>query len=111
MHAMPPDFPHQGRPNPSLESEVSNFSTWKRIDFPGTILLVVATISLSAAFEEADKLFPWKSAYVITLLSASGVFWISLLLWEWYVSKKSSVREPILPWRCLTNRQMLGILL
>ncbi|KAK7753022.1 hypothetical protein SLS62_004971 [Diatrype stigma] len=86
-------------------------STLDRVDIPGTILILFATLSLTAAFEEADSQFPWKSAYVITLLVLSGVFWIALVIWERYVTVSNKVREPVLPWSFLTNRQMMGILL
>ena len=86
-------------------------ATFDRIDMPGTFLIVTAALSLTAAFEEADASFPWRSAYVITLLSASGVLWITLVAWERYVTLSNKAREPVLPWTFLINRQMLGILL
>lgn len=82
-----------------------------RIDIPGTILLLLATLSVTAAFEEADKKFPWGSAYVISLLVISVVCWFALALWERYVTNSNKTREPILPWRFALNRQMMGILL
>lgn len=86
-------------------------ATLSRIDIPGTVLILCATLALTSAFEEADKKFPWRSAYVITLLTVSGVLWIALAAWERYVTLSDKIREPILPWRFLTNRQMMGILL
>ena len=86
-------------------------SALDRIDIPGTLLLLFATLALTAGFEEADARFPWRSAYVITLLILSGVLWISLVLWERHVTTSSHVREPVLPWRFLTNRRMISLLL
>ncbi|KAI0169916.1 major facilitator superfamily MFS-1 [Hypoxylon sp. FL1284] len=94
----------------SLANMFSN-STMARIDIPGTILLLFAVLLLTAGFEEADSAFPWRSAYVITLLILSGLFWFLLLLWERRVTKTESVREPVLPWRFFTNRVMIGVLL
>ncbi|KAI1180324.1 putative multidrug resistance protein fnx1 [Nemania sp. FL0916] len=110
---IPKDFPYQGQHDYKSKSfkDMVTRSTLGRIDFPGTILLLFATVSLVAAFEEADKRFPWKSAYVITLLILSGLFWISVAAWERYVTLSNSIREPILPWRFLLNREMMGILL
>lgn len=85
--------------------------TLQRIDAPGAILLLCATLSLTAGFEEADSRFPWRSAYVIALLSVSGVLWILLFIWEQHVTLHSKVREPILPWRFMKNRVMIGLML
>ncbi|KAI1413990.1 MFS general substrate transporter [Hypoxylon sp. FL1857] len=111
--AMPKDFPYQGQPNrqPKSIKEALSKATLERVDIPGTILVLFATLALTAAFEEADERFPWKSAYVITLLIASGFFWLALILWERHVTMSEGVREPILPWTFFSNRQMLGILL
>ncbi|KAI0100756.1 putative multidrug resistance protein fnx1 [Nemania sp. FL0031] len=110
---IPNDFPYQGRPNYKSKSfkDLISKSTLDRIDIPGTILLLFATLALTAAFEEADKKFPWRSAYVITLLILSGIFWIGLAIWERYVTLSNTIREPILPWRFVFNREMMGVLL
>ncbi|XXH01648.1 hypothetical protein Hte_008008 [Hypoxylon texense] len=111
--AIPNHFPYHNRPDYHRKSfkELMGRSSLGRIDIPGTILILFATLALTSAFEEADKRFPWRSAYVITLLTLSGLLWIALAVWERHVTLADKVREPILPWRFLTNRQMLGILL
>ncbi|KAJ8132387.1 hypothetical protein O1611_g1236 [Lasiodiplodia mahajangana] len=110
---IPKDFPYQGQPNYKSKSfkDLIAKSTLDRIDIPGTILILFATLAITAAFEEADKKFPWRSAYVITLLTLSGFLWIGLAIWERYVTLSNTVREPILPWRFLFNREMMGVLL
>jgi hypothetical protein len=111
--AMPNDFPYQGLPDhhPAAKPSTLAKSTMSRIDFPGTILILLATLGLTAGFEEAGRRFPWRSGYVISLLTVSGFLWIVLLLWERYVTHSRKVREPVLPWRFFTNREMVGILL
>lgn len=112
--AIPNGFPHHrhGSRGPATAADNYNAkSTFRRIDIPGTILILLAVLGLTAAFEEADKLFPWRSAYVITLLTVSGILWILLFLWERYVTLSDGIREPVLSWNFLTNRQMVGILL
>jgi hypothetical protein len=110
---MPNGYPHHGQTSRrTITAEHHNAkNTYGRIDIPGTILILLAVLGLTAAFEEADKLFPWRSAYVITLLTVSGILWIVLFLWERHVTLSNSIREPVLSWRFLTNRQMVGILL
>ncbi|KAI1139297.1 putative multidrug resistance protein fnx1 [Hypoxylon sp. FL0543] len=113
IFAIPKGFPYHNQPNYRQASNKSLMgrATLSRIDIPGTILILFATLALTSAFEEADKRFPWRSAYVIVLLILSGLFWILLGVWERHVTSSNGVREPILPWRFIKNRQMMGILL
>ncbi|RYC59484.1 hypothetical protein CHU98_g6719 [Xylaria longipes] len=110
---IPKDFPHQDQPNHESKTPKPLFSrrTYYRIDMPGTVLTLFATLALTAAFEEADKKFPWRSAYVIALLTISGFLWICLAIWERYVTLSNTTREPILPWRFLLNREMMVFIL
>jgi hypothetical protein len=82
-----------------------------RIDFLGGLVLLLAALTLTAGFHEADSEFPWRSAYVITLLVASGLLWVALILWERRVTLANGVREPVMPWVFFTNRVVLGLLL
>ncbi|KAI0011598.1 putative multidrug resistance protein fnx1 [Xylariaceae sp. FL0662B] len=111
--AIPNEFPYQGQPNRRKHNiiELMTKAIFARIDIPGTAFILLATLTLTAAFEEADKQFPWRSAYVITLLTASGFLWMALIIWERYVTLSNKTREPILPWRFIINREMMGILL
>ncbi|GAP86914.1 putative MFS multidrug transporter [Rosellinia necatrix] len=113
LYALPKDFPYQGIPNRQPKGLKFLFSklTVDRVDIPGAVLILFATLALTAGFEEADKKFPWRSAYVITLLTVSGFLWIVLAIWERHVTIADGVREPILPWRFVKNREMVGILL
>jgi hypothetical protein len=75
VFAIPPNFPHHGNVGiPGRRfADVLQPRVLKRIDFLGAALLLLATLALTAGFEEAGSLFPWKSAYVISLLTVSGV--------------------------------------
>ncbi|KAI0100816.1 putative multidrug resistance protein fnx1 [Nemania sp. FL0031] len=109
---MPKDFPWQGQVS-YLQPEhrpAGSRSTLGRLDVLGALLLVFAIVALAAGFEEAGSLFPWKSAYVITLLVLGGVFTIALLVREYYLTKKDGVMEPVLPWRFFTNRFISAVL-
>lgn len=107
--SIPSGFPYHGR-----RSELGHMGTgmlWSKIDLPGSLLLILATLSFTSCFQEADSRFPWNSAYVITLLILSVVIWALLLLWERHVTLASKVREPVLPWRFFSSRVILGLLL
>ncbi|KAK8113577.1 MFS multidrug transporter-like protein [Apiospora sp. TS-2023a] len=102
---------HNASPPSGDDEHAAVKSTFAKVDILGSLLLLCAVLSLTAAFEEADSEFPWKSAYVITLLIASAALWAMLLLWERSVTQKRSVREPVLPWRFFTNPAMVSVLL
>ncbi|KAI0891983.1 putative multidrug resistance protein fnx1 [Annulohypoxylon nitens] len=95
--AIPHGFPYGDKP--SYLRKAGMKKSLARIDMLGTALILFATLALTSGFEEADKKFPWKSGY------------IALCLWERHVTLSNGVREPVLPWRCFKNRQMVGILL
>ncbi|KAI1361575.1 MFS multidrug transporter-like protein [Xylaria arbuscula] len=111
LMGMPRRFPLQSRDPQRHPGEAKAKSTLARLDIPGAVLLLFAVLSLTSGFEEAGSLFPWRSAYVISLLVVSAVFWALLLAWEYYVTTRNSVREPVLPWRFITHRLIGGILL
>lgn len=113
IFALPNNFPYHGKPTPSQNTWKTKFSKQSRakIDGVGATLLLFATLSITAAFGEAGSRFPWKSAYVISLLSVSGLLWITLLTWERYVTNRSTTMEPVLPWRFFKNRTMLSLLM
>ncbi|KAI1743096.1 putative efflux pump antibiotic resistance protein [Xylaria scruposa] len=104
---IPDRFPrqHQSTRSPKLSEMMS------RIDFAGSGLLVLATTSFTAAFQEAGSQFSWGSAYVITLLVASVILWLLLLLWERRVTLGMKSREPVFPWRFIQSRKLAGILI
>ncbi|KAI0531883.1 putative multidrug resistance protein fnx1 [Xylaria digitata] len=103
-----------GKANRQSKQSGKDDPSWKhslsRIDALGNILILFATLSLVAGFEEAGSKFPWKSAYVISLLTISGLLWIALGIWEHRVTLSEGKQEPILPWRFFTNRAMISIL-
>ncbi|KAH7303218.1 major facilitator superfamily domain-containing protein, partial [Stachybotrys elegans] len=104
--AVPNGFPYHG----AARKPASTSTLFSRVDLLGSILLLLAAISLTAGFHEAESRFPWRSAYVITLITASGLLWIALIIWERKVSMASGTLEPVLPWRFLSERVLFGII-
>ncbi|KAL8786452.1 MAG: hypothetical protein Q9213_002768 [Squamulea squamosa] len=68
-------------------------------------MLLTATTLLVAALQEAGTSFPWKSAFVITLLIVSGLIWPAFFFWERRVTLLDDAQEPVFPWR---NALFLG---
>jgi Na+/melibiose symporter-like transporter len=108
---MPQNFPYHGQSNDRTKKNAFGKETFQRVDLVGATLLLLATLSLTAGFEEAGSQFYWGSAYVIALLIVSGVLWICLLLWERRLTLQDTTVEPVFPWRFVKNRQMLSLML
>ncbi|KAI1325561.1 MFS general substrate transporter [Xylariaceae sp. FL0255] len=104
---IPTGFPYHGSnrqiPVPS--------KSLNRLDYPGTALLLLSTLSFVAAFEEAGSLSRYSSAYVIVLLITGVLGWAVFLLWERRVTLQAKIREPVFPWRFVLSRVWVGMLL
>jgi hypothetical protein len=112
---MPNGFPHHGvqREARSNSTRVSGGKVFQRLDLVGAILLLITTLFLVAALEEADVNYPWKSAFVITLLTISGLCGIAFLVWSRRITQRegSELREPVFPWRFVQKRVLIGMFL
>src|SRR4051812_49102040 len=83
IFGIPDGFPYQGRRYlVSQRGFTRSMKIWGKMDFPGALLLLLATLSFTACFQEAGSRFSWHSAYVITLLVVSAVSWVLLMAWE-----------------------------
>ncbi|KAF2449395.1 MFS general substrate transporter [Karstenula rhodostoma CBS 690.94] len=113
IFAIPKNFPNRGRADCPRTTWKEKFDKGSRakVDVLGAALLLLATLSMTAGFEEADSRFPWKLAYVISLLTISGLLWMDLVIWERHITIYRATIEPVLPWRFFQNRAMLSLLL
>lgn len=111
--AMPNGFPYHGRPREErLNSHRTlSKSLFRRLDLFGTALLLVATVLLVAALEEANMNYPWSSPFVISALTISGVGWIVFFFWEHRITRHAKFCEPVFPWRFVENRVLAGMIL
>lgn len=111
--SIPAYFPYHGQPSHEKRKigRVFSLETLKRLDFLGAALLLVATLLLVTALEEAGIRFPWKSPFVIILLTVSGLLWIVFLGWERRVTRAANMQEPVFPWRFVQSRIWVGMLL
>ena len=106
---MPATFPHPA--DHSVNPQSLSMRKFRRIDFPGSFLLLGGSILLVCALEEAGTRYAWSSAVVITLLVVSVVLWTSFLMWEKAISRREAIREPVFPWRFVENRIVMGMFL
>ncbi|KAF1994393.1 MFS multidrug transporter-like protein [Amniculicola lignicola CBS 123094] len=115
LFCFPRGFPYHGDEdfaNRSFATLVSR-KNLARIDLFGVASLLLATLALVTAVEEAGLSFGRRSAFVIALLTLSGILWIVFLLWERYITEKSKTDslEPVFPWRFAKSRVWMGMLI
>lgn len=68
-----------------------------RLDIPGAILIVLATITLMLALDEGGVRMPWSSPIIIGTLIASFVLWIL------FIMRIRAAEEPLIPIEILAN--------
>ncbi|EPE26976.1 MFS general substrate transporter [Glarea lozoyensis ATCC 20868] len=107
--SMPTNFPNHQQP---LQREHSLFRDASiRIDFPGFLLFLISSLLLVCALQEAGTEYAWSSALVISFLTISAVCWMLLFAWQRFIAKRQSAREPVLPWKFLKHRVLMGAFL
>ncbi|KAL9116207.1 MAG: hypothetical protein Q9227_000578 [Pyrenula ochraceoflavens] len=103
---MPKDFPRGGPDNADNKFELRN------LDAVGATLMLAALALIIAGFEDASSFSPWKSAKVLAPIIVSVFVFVAFLVHERIVTLRGSNRpEPVLPWRLLTSRVIVGIIL
>lgn len=110
--AVPRGFPYHDKPKSF--KELMSKATMRKVDFLGSTLLLLATLSLVAAVEEAGLSHSWHSAFVIALLVTSGVLWITFFIWERHITRDDGLpgaTEPVFPWRFVRNRVWMGMVM
>ncbi|KAL9078059.1 MAG: hypothetical protein Q9157_003027 [Trypethelium eluteriae] len=114
LFTLPPNYPFHDLPAEIFEplSWREKFSKQQlgRIDIPGTISLLMATVFLVAALEEATTAYSWDSPLVIVFLGISGLSWTLSFAWSWWSSASKSSREMVFPWRFVQNRASVGLI-
>ncbi|PLB48687.1 MFS general substrate transporter [Aspergillus steynii IBT 23096] len=105
--AMPGAFPDVSNPS-SLWVSPRKSHIRRKVDYPGFILLLAASVLLIVAIEQAGISFSWDSALVIVLLIFAIMLLIGFMLWEWYLHRSRNSTEPVFPWRFVKHRFLLG---
>ena len=99
----------------ALEFKASQALAWhniRRLDFLGAGLLLSASLLLVAALQETTIDFTWSSGATISMLTLSGLCWITFFTWEWYLTDRAtSYIEPVFPWRFMRSRPWVGMLI
>ncbi|KAE8372688.1 major facilitator superfamily domain-containing protein [Aspergillus bertholletiae] len=111
--AMPASFPDLSAVTPPTPFTLikRNVPLRGRIDYPGFVMLLAASVLLIVAIEEAGISFGWSSGLVIAFLVVAGSLFIAFLAWQWYLDHARSEREPIIPWEFIKKRVLMGMYL
>lgn len=72
---------------------------FKLIDWPGSVLLLLGSVTLVFALESGGIQFPWKSGPIISTFVIAGISWVLFPLWETYLTVRASKIKmlPIFP--------------
>ncbi|ORX95042.1 major facilitator superfamily domain-containing protein [Clohesyomyces aquaticus] len=112
---IPKRFPHHGNPELSTVPITRRLASANlaRVDIFGVASLLLATLALVAAVEEAGLSFGWNSPFVISFLVISAVLWTVFLFWERRITFNitGASPEPVFPWRFATSRVWVGMLI
>ena len=108
--SMPAGFPHQTEKSEGM-FKFFNTAAVRKVDSLGAFLLLAASMLFVSAVEEGGTEYPWTSAVVLSLISVSAVLWILFFYWQKLASGRRDTHEPVLPWRLLTDRFIMGFLL
>ncbi|OJI85991.1 hypothetical protein ASPTUDRAFT_922461 [Aspergillus tubingensis CBS 134.48] len=112
--ALPTGFPYSARSRDSvLPSKLLTRQSvlLRRVDVLGAFLVLATSVFLVAALQEGNYDFGWDSSSVIIFFVLSGISLPLFILWQWFLSRRNSNCQPILPWRLLTNRVFMGTVL
>ena len=83
-----------------------------RVDLLGATLLLAASVFLISALQKAADGMAWNKPLVLVLIILSVPAFAGFLLWERYVTLNGRERpEPVFPWRFVTNRVRLSLIM
>lgn len=83
----------------------------KKIDVPGAILLLSACLLLATALQLAARGASFAAPEVLPFLIVSGAMWSGFVVWEWFITTRREIPEPVLPWRFVQSRVSIGMIL
>ncbi|MCJ1381112.1 hypothetical protein MMC17_004221 [Xylographa soralifera] len=97
---------------PGLTKHTLGAALLGHVDFVGALLLVVSSVLLIVALEEAGAAKEsWSAPVIISTLSISGVCFLCLIVWILVLNAGKIPITPILPVRLLTHRIMAAAIL
>jgi len=90
-----------------------NVRSLRRIDWPGSILSLAASVMLIFALEESGTVYAWDSVIIIASFEIQGFCWILFAAWETLLSSElfNWPMLPIFPTRLVSHRVVAAAIL
>ena len=85
------------------ERQQESVSRLSRVDFHGSVTLVIGLVLLLTALNSGGNLIPWMHPLIITSLFLAGLFLAAFVYVETYIAK-----EPIIPLHLLADPSVLA---
>ena len=106
-------FPNQRHTSQTPTNDWGHFTlkSLHRVDVLGAIFLLGTCVLIVTALQQAADGASFRSALVMPLIILSGIFWVVFLSWSWFVTVKRELPEPVFPWRFVTSRVALSMIL
>ena len=104
-----PDIRRQGG-STGLRAKLSRASL-ARLDVVGAALLLVSTVLLVFAFEEAGSRYGWGSAGILSSLVIGAAVFVAFVGWEKFVGRGNSTPEPVFPLRLMKSRIFAALIM
>ncbi len=109
--AIPPGFPYGSSRPRRTAKQILSLEVFHQVDLAGFALLLSASLLIIVGFEQAATERQWDLASVIAPLVVSAMLWVAFFAWSRTLSRIDHPQEPVFPWRLVTNREFLGLLL
>ena len=78
-------------------------------DWVGLCLYIAGMVTFLLGLQWGGTLYPWKSAHVIAAMLAGTFGLVLFILWEWYLSRKSTKAVPFAPLWYMRNFKFMAI--
>ena len=107
-------FPHVLWSEPATKKSVVGSMTRnliKRLDIVGTMLMLGTCLMLTTGLQQAALGYSFTSPFVLPLLICSGPFCLAFFIWQWFITTKRELPEPVFPWRFCQSRVRIGTIM
>lgn len=113
IFTMPAKLAKEPSAQHSMTSIEGTFSlrSLRRVDILGSLLLLGACLLLATGLQQAAQGIAFSAISVFVLFIFSGLFWIGFVVWQWFVTTKRTVPEPVFPWRFFQRFTTMGLIL
>ena len=91
------------------QNKTTSVTLFAKLDWPGMILSLAASILIIVSLEGGGSQFPWSSPTIIILFIASALCWLAFASWEYFLTMKDvkTSKLPVFP-TSLVGHRVIG---